>query len=122
MSTDSILIEGLEFETVIGVYAWEKRIHQRLVLDLEMATNIKPAAHTDELALTLDYAAISNAIMTLAQHQPVELVETLAERIATLVMDDFDVPALKLTLRKPSAVPQAAAVGVRITRGNWTAS
>lgn len=114
---DRILIESLEVETVIGVYDWERTIRQRLTLDLELATDIRPAAADDDLARTLDYAAISQRIAAFADEHDFALVETFAERLAQLLMEEFGVPWLRLTLRKPGAVPTAAAVGVRIERG-----
>ncbi|MEQ4537433.1 MAG: dihydroneopterin aldolase [Billgrantia sp.] len=114
---DCVLIESLELETVIGVYDWERTIRQRLVLDLELATDIRPAAADDDLTKTLDYAAISQRIQHFADEHDFALVETFAERLAELLMTEFSVPWLRLTLRKPGAVPAAAAVGVRIERG-----
>ncbi len=114
---DCVLIEALEIETVIGVYDWERSIRQRLVLDLELATDIRPAAAADDLAQTLDYAAISERIARFAEAHDFALVETFAERLAALLMEEFSVPWLRLTLRKPGAVSAASAVGVRIERG-----
>lgn len=117
---DRVLIEALELETVIGVYDWERTIRQRLLLDLELATDIRPAAATDDLAKTLDYAVISQRIARFADEHDFALVETFAERLAQLLIDEFSIPWLRLTLRKPEAVPTAAAVGVRIERGSRT--
>jgi dihydroneopterin aldolase len=116
-AVDRVLIEALAVETVIGVYDWERNIRQRLVIDLEMATDIRLAAADDDLAHTLDYAAISARIQTFAAASHFELVETFAERLAALLREEFGIPWLSMTLRKPGAVPEAAAVGVRIERG-----
>ncbi|WP_191237686.1 dihydroneopterin aldolase [Cobetia marina] len=114
---DRVLIEALAVETVIGVYDWERTIRQRLVIDLEMATDIRPAAAGDDLTHTLDYAAISARIQTYADGSQFELVETFAERLAALLREEFGIPWLRMTVRKPGAVPEAQAVGVRIERG-----
>ncbi|MDH2374591.1 MULTISPECIES: dihydroneopterin aldolase [Cobetia] len=114
---DRVLIEALAVETVIGVYDWERTIRQRLVIDLEMATDIRPAATGDDLTHTLDYAAISARIQTYADDSQFELVETFAERLAALLREEFGIPWLRMTVRKPGAVPEAQAVGVRIERG-----
>lgn len=114
---DRVLIEALAVETVIGVYDWERTIRQRLVIDLEMATDIRPAATGDDLMHTLDYAAISARIQTYADDSQFELVETFAERLAALLREEFGIPWLRMTVRKPGAVPEAKAVGVRIERG-----
>ncbi|SFH90188.1 dihydroneopterin aldolase [Modicisalibacter xianhensis] len=114
---DRVLIEGLSVETVIGVYDWERTIRQRLELDLELATDIRPAAAGDDLARTLDYAAISQQIGEFAASSRFELVETFAERLAAMLREEFGIAWLRLTLRKPGAVANARAVGVRIERG-----
>lgn len=114
---DRVLIEGLSVETVIGVYDWERTTAQRLVLDLEMATDIRPAAADDDLNKTLNYAAISTRIGEFAQASHFGLVETFAERLAALLREEFAIPWLRMTLRKPGAVRDATAVGVCIERG-----
>lgn len=114
---DLVLIESLGVDTVIGVYDWERTITQRLVLDLALASDIRPAAATDDITLTLDYAAISERIGVFAAEHDFALVETFAERLADTLREEFKVPWLRLTVRKPGAVPAAAAVGVQIERG-----
>lgn len=117
MPVDRILIEGLTVDTVIGVYDWERTITQSLSLDLSLATDIRPAAATDELRLTLDYAAICQRIQQFANEHQFALVETFAERLAACLRSEFSISWLQLTLRKPGAVPQASSVGLEITRG-----
>lgn len=114
---DLVLIESLGVDTVIGVYAWERTITQRLLLDLELATDIRPAAASDDIALTLDYAAISERIIAFAAEHEFALVETFAERLAERLREEFAIAWLRLTVRKPGAVTTAAAVGVSIQRG-----
>ncbi|MGJ8515637.1 dihydroneopterin aldolase [Carnimonas bestiolae] len=115
----SILIEGLTFDAVIGVHEWEKKIYQKLRVDIEMEWDISAAAATDDLTHTIDYAAVSSRIIACANEQPLELIEAMAEKIADVVSHEFGVSKLRLTLRKPAAVPAADAVGVRIQRGEW---
>lgn len=117
---DLVLIETLGVDTVIGVYEWERTITQRLLLDLELATDIRPAAASDDIALTLDYAAISERIIAFAAEHEFALVETFAERLADSLREEFAIAWLRLTIRKPAAVPAAAAVGVSIARGHRT--
>ncbi|MDN3523406.1 dihydroneopterin aldolase [Halomonas ramblicola] len=114
---DLVLIESLGVDTVIGVYDWERTITQRLVLDLELATDIRPAAADDDIAQTLDYAAISKRVKAFAADHDFALVETFAERLAAMLREEFSIPWLRLSVRKPGAVPTAGAVGVRIERG-----
>ncbi|ATH76353.1 MULTISPECIES: dihydroneopterin aldolase [Halomonadaceae] len=115
---DRILIEALTVETVIGVYDWERTITQSLSLDLSLATDIRPAAATDDLRLTLDYAAICQRIQQFADEHQFALVETFAERLAASLQHEFPISWLHMRVRKPGAVPQAASVGLEITRGS----
>ena len=113
---DSIFIENLSFLASIGVFEWEKQVQQKLELDLELSTNIRPAAASDDLNLTLNYAAISEQLISLAQAQHHDLIETLAEKMAAMLLENFNTQQVTLTLRKPNAVPAAASVGVKIIR------
>ncbi|WDD99860.1 dihydroneopterin aldolase [Thalassomonas actiniarum] len=115
---DKVYIEGLTIQTTIGFYQWEKEIKQKLVIDLQMGWHTAAAAENDELAKTLDYAQISQEIETFANSNPVDLIETLAERIAEYLMISHSIPWLKLKIGKPGAVFNAATVGVEIERGS----
>lgn len=114
---DRILIEALSVDTVIGVYDWERSIQQSLSLDLVLATDIRSAAATDDLRLTLDYAAICQRIQQFADEHQFALVETFAERLAECLRLEFPITWMRLTVRKPGAVPNAVSVGLEITRG-----
>ncbi|MBB5875634.1 MULTISPECIES: dihydroneopterin aldolase [Xanthomonas] len=113
---DKVFIEGLEIDALIGIYDWERRIRQTLRFDLEMGfDNRKPAA-SDDIADTLNYKAVSKRLVQLVEQSGYGLVETLAERCAAAVLDEFDVQWLRLKLSKPGAVRGAQAVGVIIER------
>ena len=114
---DKVFIEGLRIRTTIGFYQWEKEIKQTLVIDLVMGWDNTLAAKNDELAKTLDYADISTAIEGFANDNPVDLLETLAERMASFLMADYHIPWLRLKITKPGAVHNATTVGVEIERG-----
>jgi len=113
---DTVFIEGLEVQALIGIYDWERRIRQPLRLDLEMAFDNRKPARTDAIADTLDYKAISKRLTSYVEGSGFGLVETLAERCAQLLLDEFDIPWLRLKLSKPGAVRGAQAVGVIIER------
>jgi dihydroneopterin aldolase len=114
--TDKVFIEGLEIEALIGIYDWERRIRQPLRFDVEMAfDNRKPAA-TDAIEDTLDYKAVSKRLIAFVAQSDFGLVETLAERCAALILDEFGVRHVRLKLSKPGAVRGATAVGVLIER------
>jgi dihydroneopterin aldolase len=114
---DTVYIKGLRAEAVIGVYDWERDIRQTLVLDLEMASDNRRAAAGDRIEDALDYDAISSRVLSFIEGSEFQLIETLAERIAALLQDEFQVPWLRLHLNKPGAVAEADTVGVRIERG-----
>jgi len=114
---DTVFIRGLEIPTVIGVYDWERDLRQMVVLDLEMATDVARAAKTDALVDALDYAAVSQRLEQLVGSSTVQLIETLAERCAQLVLKEFDVSWLRLTVSKPGAVAAARNISVTIERG-----
>lgn len=114
---DKVFIKGLRIQTTIGFYSWEKEIKQTLVISLAMGWNTAKAAQNDELAKTLDYAAISLAIEQFANDNPVDLIETLAERLASFLMVEYHIPWLTLAIDKPGAVHNSETVGVEIERG-----
>lgn len=113
---DIVFIEGLHTKAVIGVYEWEKVIWQDLVFDVEMEHDNRVPAVTDDINKTLDYEAISNAIIAFCKAHQFELIETLAERLCAQLIDQFGLTSITMTLRKPGAVPCARAVGVKIKR------
>ncbi|MCK9739785.1 dihydroneopterin aldolase [Pseudomonas syringae] len=114
---DRVFIEGLEVDTVIGAYDWERGLRQCLRLDLSFAWDNRPAAAGDDLSKALDYASVSTRIQVFAEQAQFQLVETFAERLAEVLMGEFNIPWLRLKLTKPGAVAAAAGVGVEIERG-----
>ncbi len=113
---DKVFIQGLEVETLIGAYDWERGIRQCLQLDLTLGWDIRPAAQTDDLAKALDYASVAQRIDAFAAAARFELVETFAERLAATLMDEFCIPWLRLRVTKPGVNPRARALGVEIER------
>lgn len=118
---DIIFLRGLQVDTVIGIYDWERTISQTIVLDLDMATDIRKAAETDDIAHTLDYKAVSKRIISFVESSEFFLVETMAERIATIIMEEFSVPWVRVTLNKKGAIRGASDVGIQIERGGQSA-
>lgn len=119
---DIVFIKGLRIETVIGIYDWEKAIRQPVVLDLEMASDVRRGAATDRIEDALDYKAVSKRLKQFVGDARFELVETLAERCASIVREEFGVPWVRLTLNKVGAVSDAEGVGVVIERGERSAA
>lgn len=115
---DTVFIEDLRIETVIGIYDWEREIRQTVTLDLEMAFDNRVPAASDAIADTLDYKAVSKRLIGFVGGSKFELVETLAERCAAIVREEFGVQWLRLKLGKPGAVTGSRSVGVVIERGS----
>jgi 7,8-dihydroneopterin aldolase/epimerase/oxygenase len=117
---DLVFIEDLRIDTLIGIYDWERRTRQTIALDLEMGfDNARPAA-SDAIGDTLNYKAVSKRLIAFVEASSFQLVETLAERCAALVRDEFGVAWVRLKISKPGAVRGARAVGVVIERGQRT--
>ncbi|MBZ4680452.1 MAG: dihydroneopterin aldolase [Shewanella sp.] len=114
---DRVLIRELQIETVIGIYEWEKQVHQTLLIDLDMAWDNRAAADSDDYSQALCYETVSKRLTALITEKPIELIETVAEMIAHCLMSEFAVPWVKVRVMKPGAVPSAKAVGVEIERG-----
>ena len=113
---DKVFIEALEIDALIGIYDWERRIRQTLVFDLEMGFDNRAPAASDDIALTLNYKAVSKRVIAYVSQSDFGLVETLAERVAAIVIEEFGVARVRLKLSKPGAVRGARAVGVIIER------
>ncbi len=112
---DKIFLEELVVETVIGVWEWERRITQKVKIDVEFGTDIRPAAASDDIADTLNYKTAADGIRQLAGNQ-YRLVESLAEAIATYLLDEFKVPWVGVRVAKLGAIRGSREVGVRIER------
>lgn len=114
---DIVYIRELNVETIIGIYDWEREIKQVVSLDLEMAADIRQAAATDDIQYALNYKAVSKRLIQFIEEAEFLLVETMAEKVAALVMEEFQVPWLRLRLSKPGALRGARDVGMLIERG-----
>jgi dihydroneopterin aldolase len=116
MAKDIIFIEGLEIETIIGVYEHERDIKQKVVLDIEMTLPESDASSSDDLRHTVDYDAVSKLVTSYVIDTQYQLIESLAEQVASLVLGAFATDSLKLKLSKPGAVKNAKSVGLIILR------
>ena len=113
---DIVFIRDLRIETVIGIYDWEREIRKTVSLDLEMGTDIRRAGETDHIDDTLDYKSVAKALIEFVEKSEFQLVEALAEQCSQIILNDFNVPWLKLRLSKPGAVTGSQDVGVLIER------
>ena len=115
---DIVYIRELEVRTIIGIFDWEREQRQLVSLDLEMGSDIATAAATDTIENALDYKAVAKRLIDFIEKSEFFLVETLAERVADIVVNEFNVPWVKLRLGKPGAVTGSKDVGVIIERGS----
>ncbi len=113
---DKVFIDGLEIETIIGIYDWEREIKQVVRIDLEMDWDNMPAAQSEDIQFALNYKDVSKRLIAFIGGSEFLLVETMAEAIAQILLKEFKIPALKLKLSKPGAIRGAKAVGVMIER------
>ncbi len=114
---DIIFLGGLEIDTVIGIYDWERGKRQTVILDIEMAFDIKKAAETDDINYALDYKTVSDRIIAFVKGSQFFLVERLISEIADLIRMEFNVPWVKITLNKKGAIGSGIDVGIIIERG-----
>lgn len=114
---DIVYLHDLKVDCVIGIFEWERRIKQTIHIDLDMAADIRRAAASDAIADTLDYKAVAKRLVDFAGDSQFQLVETLAEKIAGIVLSEFKVPWVRVRINKKGAVRNADAVGVVIERG-----
>jgi dihydroneopterin aldolase len=117
MTMDIVYIRDLHIDTIIGIYDWERQVRQTVSIDLEMATDIRQAAATDDIQYALNYKAVSKRIIAYVENRNALLVESLAEEVAQIVREEFNVPWLRLRLSKPGAIRGARDVGLVIERG-----
>ena len=113
---DTVFIKGLKAASVIGCYDWERDIRQTLVIDLELKADFTRAAQSDALEDALDYAAISQRVIAACDAARVQLLEALADHLAAMLLTEFAIAGLRMTITKPGAVPEAEGVGVVIER------
>jgi len=114
---DKVLIERLKVQAVVGVFEWERQIQQPLLVDVLLSVDTRQAAHTDELQYAVNYQAVSERITAVIQARQAKLIETLANLVAEAILTEFvAVQQIALTIRKPLAVTDTAAVGVSIER------
>jgi len=115
---DIIFLSGLTTECIIGIWDWERRVKQKIVLDLEMGADIRRAAATDHIDDTLDYKRVAKRLLQYIGDSQFQLVETLAERIAEVVITEFAVPWVRVRLNKQGAIRGSRDVGILIERSS----
>jgi len=115
-TTDTIFLRELKVETVVGIWDWERKIRQTVSIDLEMGADVARAAKTDSIEDTLNYKAVAKRVQQFVGDAEFQLVETMAEKIAELVLTEFAIPWIQVSVSKPGAIRGARDVGVLIRR------
>ncbi|HEX6996262.1 MAG TPA: dihydroneopterin aldolase [Gammaproteobacteria bacterium] len=113
---DTVFVRDLRVETVIGIWEWERRIRQVVSIDLEMAADVRRAAATDRIDDALNYKDVAKRVGAFVSGSQYQLVETLAEAVARIVVTEFGVPWVRVSIAKPGAVQGSKEVGVVIER------
>jgi dihydroneopterin aldolase len=114
--SDRIFLRGLEIDCIIGFIEWERRIKQTVVIDLELPVDCRRAALTDEVADTVDYKKVSKRVIAFVEASEFKLVETLAHRLAMLIIEEFGVEWVRLSVNKPGAIRGSRDVGITLER------
>jgi len=115
-NTDLLYVHDLKTDCIIGVWAWERQTRQTIILDLDIAVDIRRAAAHDKFEYALDYKALAQRVMDFVGESHFSLVETLIEEVAQLILREFSVPWVRVRLNKPRAISKALAVGLVIER------
>lgn len=114
---DLVIVRDLRIRTIVGIWDWERKMPQTVSIDLDMATDVSRAAETDKIEDTLDYKKVAKRVTSFVQEEAFQLVERMADQVAELIMSEFDVPWVRVEVRKPRAVRDSADVGVVVERG-----
>ncbi len=113
---DKIFIHALKSEAIIGIIEWERQVKQTVLMDIELAADITKAALSDSIADTLNYRGVAKRVLAFVEASQFHLVETLAESVAMLILEEFGVSWVSIVLSKPGAVRSSRDVGVSLQR------
>lgn len=114
---DIVFLHGLRIDTVIGIWDWERKLKQTLILDIDMGADLSIPGRSDNIEDTIDYKSVTKRIFRLAEENSFLLVEKLAETIAEILREEFKIPWVRIRINKQGAVRQVRDVGVIIERG-----
>jgi 7,8-dihydroneopterin aldolase/epimerase/oxygenase len=114
---DKIFIHALKTEAIIGIFDWERQVRQTVIVDIEISADVRKAALSDSIDDTLNYKRVAKRVLTFVEESKFHLVETLAEHIAMLILQDFGSSWVRISLSKPGAIRSSRDVGVVVERG-----
>ncbi len=113
---DKIFLHALKTEAIIGIFDWERQVKQTVIIDIEISADVRKAALSDSIHDTLNYKRVAKHVLAFVEASSFHLVETLAEHIAMLLLEDFGVPWVRVSLSKPGAIRSSRDVGVIVDR------
>jgi dihydroneopterin aldolase len=116
---DKIFLKDLRIEAIVGVWDWERKMPQKVSIDLQIATDNRKAAASDNIEDALNYKLVAQSVVELVKESKYQLIETMAEGVANLIMTEFGVPWVQVSVCKPYAINGARDVGVVIERGEY---
>ena len=114
---DKIFIRALKTEAIIGIFDWERQVKQTVIVDIEISADIRKAARSDSIDDTLNYKRVAKCVLAFVEESSFHLVETLAEHVAMLILEEFGVSWVRIALSKPGAIRSSRDVGVMLERG-----
>ena len=115
---DKIFLSALKVDCIVGIWEWERRVRQTVIIDLEMRADVRRAAQSDDIAGTIDYKKVTKRVLAFVGDSQYQLVETLTENIARVVVTEFSVPWVRVRLNKQGAIRNARDVGIEIERSS----
>ena len=113
---DRIFLNQLRTECIVGIWEWERQVKQAVILDVEMAADIRKAALSDNIEDTIDYKKVSKRLLSFVGESQFQLVETLTENIAKIIVTEFGVSWVRVRLNKQGAIRNSRDVGIMIER------
>ena len=113
---DKIFIHALKTEAIIGIFDWERQVKQTVIVDIEISADIRKAALSDSIDDTLNYKRVDKRVLSFVEESSFHLVETLAEHIAMLMLEEFGIAWVRISLSKPGAIRSSRDVGVILER------
>jgi dihydroneopterin aldolase len=113
---DKIIIRDLRLDTFVGIFPKEKKIKQKVILNIEMVCDFRKACLSDNLSDTVDYKSVKQKIIVLVETGKFNLIEKIAEDTARICLSTKGVNSVKVTVDKPGALTKARSAAVQIER------
>lgn len=113
---DYIVLTGLKISCIIGIFDWERKQKQDVLIDLKIPCDVRKASQKDSITDAVDYKKIAKTTIAFVEKSDFQLVETLAEKLSDLLMKTFQLTEIELSVSKPAAIRGSQNVGIKIHR------